>query len=123
MDRPPEQSYSAQIHTSHLLTALITPRPSACAPRPSPPLPTLLATGPKSAKSLLLYNLDALLDLRGLEGLAALPGDLYLADNGRLRTLTGLDGLRSVGGDLALLSNMMLISVQGLQVGQGRGGE
>ncbi|EFJ40342.1 hypothetical protein VOLCADRAFT_119989 [Volvox carteri f. nagariensis] len=69
----------------------------------------------KSATNLLLYNLDALTDLLGLEGFTSLPGDLYLGGNGRLRWLGGLEGLREVGGDLALLSNMALSSVQGLQ--------
>ncbi|GIL53573.1 hypothetical protein Vafri_9184 [Volvox africanus] len=77
----------------------------------------------KSAANLLVYNMDALADLRGLEGFTSLPGDLYLADNARLRTLVGLDGLINVGGDLALLSNMGLISVQGLQNLQTVGGQ
>ncbi|KAG2430242.1 hypothetical protein HXX76_010340 [Chlamydomonas incerta] len=70
--------------------------------------------GVSSAKNLLIYNMDALVDLKGLEAISALPGQLILSDNARLRSLKGLDGLTSVGGDVALLSNQALTSVQGL---------
>ncbi|KXZ44859.1 hypothetical protein GPECTOR_61g812 [Gonium pectorale] len=79
-------------------------------------LPTLRPlSNIKAASSVLLYNLDALPDLRGLGGIDSLTGDLIISDNARLANLMGLDSLRSVGRDLVLLSNLALTSVRGLQ--------
>ncbi|KAF5829945.1 hypothetical protein DUNSADRAFT_15282 [Dunaliella salina] len=66
-------------------------------------------------RGLSVYDLDALQDLKGLDNLKMVTGDLIISENMMLRSLKGLEQLQRVGGDLIMNSNMNLKTVDGLQ--------
>lgn len=57
----------------------------------------------------------SLRNLRGLESLRAVDGDVSIDDNRNLQNLDGLRGLESIRGDLDITDNRNLSSVQGLR--------
>lgn len=69
----------------------------------------------KRVRGLSVYDLDALQDLKGLDNLEMVSGDLIISENMMLRNLNGLEQLQRVGGDLIMNSNMNLKTVDGLQ--------
>jgi hypothetical protein len=57
----------------------------------------------------------SLVDLRGLDKLTKVRGELYIADNPNLARLDGLESLKIVKGQLAIARNPVLTSIAGLK--------
>ena len=55
-----------------------------------------------------------LMSLAGLDGITAVEGDLWIEDNDGLTSLAGLDGITAVGGTLRISGNDGLTSLAGL---------
>lgn len=62
----------------------------------------------------LTVTADNYTDLRGLENIDTLYGDLAIRNANSLRSLEGLDSLRWIGGNLRITDNLSLPDLQGL---------
>lgn len=61
-----------------------------------------------------ISNSAALKNLKGLEGITELPGDLFVMRNTALESLDGIDNLRSIGLNLIIAQNYLLNDLTGL---------
>ena len=76
---------------------------------------SLISSLESVAGSLFIYDLDSLVDLKGLEKLKIIGGGLIVSNNDGLASLQGLNSLTSINGSMILNSNQLLLSVKGLE--------